>query len=294
MLTVNELDLAYDILENCTLCPRDCKTNRYVDDSGICTMGKEMKISSFGPHYGEEPEIVGMTASGTIFFSGCCLLCLFCQNSEVSHYGEGFFVSERELAEIMLKLQNAGCSNINLVTPTHFVPQIISSLLEAKDLGLTIPIVYNSSGYEKIETLKLLEGLIDIYMPDLKFFSPEKSNLYTNSYDYFEYASKAVLEMYRQVGDLVVSNSVKPVARRGLLIRHLILPNNQSDTDRIIDFIAENLGTQTYLNLMEQYKPCYKAPGFTLLNEYLSKVDYEKHINYARSRGFNKPDYIYS
>ncbi|TAL69849.1 MAG: radical SAM protein [Bacteroidetes bacterium] len=290
MLSVNELESAFQILEKCTLCPRDCKTNRYVDDSGICTMGKEIKISSFGPHYGEEPEIVGMTASGTIFFSGCSLLCLFCQNSEISHYREGFFVSERELAEIMIKLQDAGCSNINLVTPTHFVPQIISSLMEAKEMGLTIPIVYNSSGYEKIDTLKLLEGLIDIYMPDIKFFTPEKSKLYTNSYDYFDYASKAVLEMHRQVGDLMVRNET---ARRGLLIRHLILPNNQSDTKEIIDFVADTIGNQTYLNLMEQYRPCFKAPNFTLLNEYLSKVDYDKHVDYAKSKGFRFPEYIY-
>ncbi|MBI5325245.1 MAG: radical SAM protein [Ignavibacteriae bacterium] len=291
MLSVSDIESAYKNLEKCTLCPRDCKTNRYTDDSGICTMGKEIKISSFGPHYGEEPEIVGSTGSGTIFFSGCSLLCLFCQNSEVSHYREGFYVSERELAEIMIRLEKAGCSNINLVTPTHFVPQIISSLFEAKEMGLSIPIVYNTSGYEKIETLKMLEGLVDIYMPDIKFFSPEKSNLYTNSYDYFEYASKAVLEMHRQVGDLVVRNDV---ARKGLLIRHLILPNNQSDTDKIIDFIAENIGSQTYLNLMEQYKPCYKAANFTLLNEMLSKVDYENQVNYAKSKGFKNPEYIYS
>jgi putative pyruvate formate lyase activating enzyme len=229
-------------------------------------MGAALKISSYGPHYGEEPELVGFTASGTIFLTGCNLLCNFCQNHDISHERNGRFTDEDTLVEIMLNLQNMGAANINFVTPTHFSPQLINAAEKAKSYELNIPIVYNSSGYDKVKTLKMWEGIIDIYMPDLKFFEPEKSKLYADAPDYFDFASKAIIEMHRQVGDLVIRNGV---AQRGLLVRHLVLPNNQSDTKEIIDFIAENIGINTYLNLMDQYRPAYRAFNNHLISERL-------------------------
>jgi len=254
-------------------------------------MGAEIVVSSYGPHFGEEPELVGHFGSGTIFFTGCNLLCVFCQNYDISHLREGYGIDEARLAEIMLLLQERGCSNINLVTPTHFTFQIIQAVKSAKIQGLNIPIVWNSGGYEKTDTIKMLEGIVDIYMPDLKFISPEKSKLYTKAGDYFYFASKALMEMHRQASDLVIKNGI---ARRGLIIRHLVLPNNQSDTKEIIDFIAEEFGKDTYLNLMEQYHPCYRADEYSLLNNHISMKEYESYINYARNRGFHRPEYIFN
>jgi putative pyruvate formate lyase activating enzyme len=254
-------------------------------------MGDNIIIYSYGPHFGEEPELVGYFGSGTIFFSGCNLQCVFCQNYDISHLREGYGIDSNRLAEIMLLLQERGCSNINLVTPTHFTLQIIKSVEFAKNYGLKIPIVWNSSGYEKTDTIKMLEGIVDIYMPDLKFISPEKSKLFTEASDYFAYASQAVMEMHRQAGDLVIKNGI---ARRGLLIRHLILPSYQSDTSGIIDFVADNLGTGTYLNLMDQYHPCYRADRYPLINMTISREEYKYFVDYARGKGFFRPEYIFN
>ncbi len=280
----------YNRLSNCDICPQDCQINRFENTDGTCGMGSKVRIASYGPHYGEEPEIVGLTASGTIFLSGCNLLCKFCQNCDISHERVGRDIDHYRLAEIMLNLQDSGVSNINFVTPTHFSPQLIKAVLKAKDNGLKIPIVYNSSGYDKVDTLKYWEGLVDIYMPDLKFVDPEKSKKYTEAENYFEIASEAVIEMHRQVGDLLVENET---AVRGLLIRHLILPEDQSDTKQIIDFLADKIGTDTYLNLMEQYRPAYKAPEFPLLNRRITSEEYNHFIRYARERGFCRPYYIF-
>lgn len=279
-----------DNLSSCDICPRNCLTDRYVKADGICGMGAWLKIASYGPHYGEEPELVGNTASGTIFFSGCNLLCDFCQNFEISHYREGSYLSEEELASIMLKLQDAGCGNINLVTPTHYSPQILEALERAKSRGLSIPVVYNSSGYDKVETLEYFEGYIDIYMPDLKFADPKKSKRFANAPDYFEISSKAVIEMHRQVGDLEMENGV---AARGLLIRHLVFPNGQSDTKRIIDFTASRLGPDTYLNLMDQYRPVFKAKEHEPIDCYAGQREFADNIAYAKSSGFTRPEYLY-
>lgn len=253
-------------------------------------MGTNPVIYSYGPHFGEEPELTGRFGSGTIFFTGCNLLCVFCQNYDISFLREGYGVDERRLSEIMLLLQERGCSNINFVTPTHFTLQIIQAVKSAKLKGLSIPVVWNTSGYEKTETIKMLEGIVDIYMPDLKFVRKDKSKLYTKAEDYFSYASRAVIGMHRQVGDLIIKNGV---AKRGLLIRHLILPENQSDTEEIINFIAEKLGTNTYLNLMEQYQPCYKADEYPLVNNRISFEEYNYFVDYAKKKGFRRPDYIF-
>jgi putative pyruvate formate lyase activating enzyme len=287
-------------LSQCRICPHNCGVDRYKIDShsfknddsgsGICGMDYRIKIASFGPHYGEEPELVGSTSSGTIFFSNCNLLCIFCQNYEISHFAEGRYYTEDEVAEIMLLLQDNGCNNINLVTPTHFSVQIINSIEKAKILGLNIPVVYNSSGYDKVNTLKNFEGLIDIYMPDIKFKDSAKSKLYAKAPDYFNVASEALLEMHRQVGDLIIRNGI---ARRGLLVRHLILPNNQSDTFEIIDFIYKKIGTSTYLNLMDQYRPCFNVFKINLINRRISREEYYNAVRYAAALGFHRPEYIY-
>lgn len=277
-------------LISCDICPHECRIDRTQNSDGICGMGAELEISSYGPHFGEEPELVGFSGSGTIFFTGCNLLCVFCQNYDISHQRNGYKISEGQLSDIMLSLQGQGCCNINFVTPTHFTPHIIHAIEIAKISGLNIPIVWNSSGYEKTETLKKLEGIVDIYMPDLKFVSSEKSRLYSEADDYFSFASRAVIEMHRQVGDLVIRNGR---ARRGLLIRHLVLPNNQSNTKKIIDFIADNIGCNTYLNLMEQYHPCYLAHKYPQIKDRINYNEYVIYINYAKGKGFCRPGYLF-
>ncbi len=284
------LENLFQRLSNCDICPHSCNVNRLAGETGVCGMTAVLKVASFGPHFGEEPELVGYFGSGTIFFSGCNMLCVFCQNYSISHYREGRIFTIQELADCMLNLQNFGCHNINLVTPTHFAPQIAKALVEARSLGLSIPIVYNSSGYDRVDTVKSLEGLIDIYMPDLKFVDPDKAHLYSESRDYFTYASSAIIEMYRQVGNLVVRNGI---AKRGLIIRHLILPENQSDTLEIIDFIAENLGTDVYLNLMDQYYPRFHAYLYPKISRSIIPEEYNFYIEYARKKGFHIPEYIY-
>jgi putative pyruvate formate lyase activating enzyme len=287
---MNAIEDLYQRLSCCDICPHSCNVNRLAGETGVCGATAEVVVASFGPHFGEEPELVGYFGSGTIFLSGCNMLCVFCQNYTISHYRQGKIFSIAELADCMLRLQEIGCHNINFVTPTHYAPQIARAIVEARSLGLTIPIVYNSSGYDKVDTLKSLEGLIDIYMPDLKFLDPEKANLYSEARDYFAYASSAVIEMYRQVGNLVVRNGI---AKRGLIIRHLILPENQSDTIDIIDFIAENLGTDVYLNLMDQYYPRFNAYQYPRISRSLIPEEYNYYVDYARSKGFHIPEYIF-
>jgi len=286
------IELLYDLLKSCSLCPRECKKNRLKGEKGYCRMGKELAVSSIHPHFGEEPELVGNRmlsilggggGSGTIFFAGCNLLCVYCQNWEISHLRQGEKLSPAELARGMIYLQNRGCHNINLVTPTHFVPQIVESLKLAIEKGLSIPLVYNCGGYEKVETLKLLEGIIDIYMPDIKYSDPEVARKYSGAPDYFEQCKKAVKEMYRQVGDLKVND--KGIAYRGLLIRHLVLPNNLAGSEKILKFIAGELSTDTYVNIMDQYRPQYKASNYRELNRHLSFSEYTKVINLAQNLG---------
>lgn len=287
---MSDVEGFYRSLSHCEVCPHSCGVNRFENEVGTCGMPADIYLASYGPHFGEEPELVGYFGSGTIFLSGCNLLCVFCQNFTISHCREGKLYKIQDLVEVMLDLQKMGCHNINFVTPTHYSPQIAKAIVEARSIGLSIPVVYNSSGYDRVETLKMLEGLIDIYMPDLKFMEPEKSRIYTEAPDYFAYASAAILEMHRQVGKLVVRNGI---ARRGIIIRHLILPENQSDTTEIIDFIAEIIGTEVYLNLMEQYYPRYLAYQYPKIGRSITYEEFNYYIKYAKAKGFRQPEYLF-
>jgi putative pyruvate formate lyase activating enzyme len=280
----------YRILESCELCPRRCGVNRLEGKRGYCRSGKELTISSYGPHFGEEPEITGRNGSGTIFLTNCNLLCIYCQNYEISHLGYGKEVSRDEAAEIMLNLQSRGCHNINLVTPTHYTPQLVEVISVAAGRGLKLPIFWNCSGYENVETLKLLDGIVDIYKPDLKYSDCEPARKYSNAPDYFEHCKEAVREMHRQVGDLKVNEM--EVAYRGLLIRHLVLPNNLAGSKKILDFVAE-LSKKSYVNIMAQYRPCGKAYEHKELSRRNTSIEYLRVANYARKlglyRGFSSP-----
>ena len=213
-------------------------------------------VSSYGPHFGEEDPLVGDSGSGTIFLASCNLLCVYCQNYDISHEGYGKHVSEEKVADFMIDLQRRGCHNINFVTPTHFASQLLKSIDFAIPKGLQLPIVWNCGGYENVEIIKLLDGIVDIYMPDMKYGSAESASKYSDAPDYFEYCRESVKEMHRQVGDLQVENGI---AKRGLLIRHLVLPNDVANSRAVFEFIAEEISKDTYVNIMDQYRPMFKA-----------------------------------
>lgn len=253
------VEAAYARLSSCDLCPRRCGVNRARGQVGLCKGGLLPKVSSFGPHFGEEAPLVGSNGSGTIFLTGCNLQCLFCQNYDISHELQGREVSLEALASMMLNLDRLGCHNLNLVTPTHFVPQIMHSLLLAARDGLGVPVVYNCGGYESLEALRLLDGAIDVYMPDFKFWTEASSQRYFNAPDYPQRAREAIREMHRQVGDLVISRGI---ARRGLLVRHLVMPGGGSESRAIFQFLADEISPETFLNVMDQYRPCYRADQF--------------------------------
>lgn len=274
---------AVQLLEHCTICPRKCGVNRLKGELGYCQTGKEAIVSSYGPHFGEEPELVGTNGSGTIFFSFCNLNCIFCQNYDISQLGCGRNVTTNELAEIMLKLQKMGCHNINLVSPTHIVPQFLQALSIGRDKGLHLPIVYNSGGYDDVETLMLLEGVIDMYMPDAKYGSNEMGKKYSNVLSYWEINKLALKEMHRQVGDLIVEKN--SIAQRGLLVRHLVLPNRIANSFEVLKFIAEEISINTYVNIMEQYRPCYKANQYPELARRINEKEYFEVVDYAKKLG---------
>jgi putative pyruvate formate lyase activating enzyme len=282
------VETLYDILSCCELCGHKCKVDRLKGKRGQCNTSYKLKISSYGLHFGEEEPISGYNGSGTIFFSYCNLHCVFCQNYEISHLAEGIEISEEQLAEIMVWLQNKNAHNINLVSPTHFLPQIIKALYLASKQGLNIPIVYNTGGYDNPEVIKLLSEIVDIYMPDMKYSDNENAYKYSSAKDYWEINTSAVKEMYRQVGGLKVDEY--RVAYRGLLIRHLVLPNNIAGSKKIIDFIVENLGDDVYLNIMAQYRPCFKAKNYPELNRRITLEEYEEIVNYAISKGIKNID----
>lgn len=292
LLESNELDKKikelYSILECCELCPRKCHVNRLKGERGFCKSGKELMISSFGPHFGEEPELVGTHGSGTIFLTNCNLLCVYCQNYEISHLGEGREVSLEEAAEMMLTLQKIGCHNINLVTPTHFTPQLVKAIKIAAEKGLKLPIVWNCSGYENVEVIKILDGIVDIYMPDIKYSNSESARKYSRAKDYFERCKEAVKEMHRQVGDLKIDE--RGIAYRGLIIRHLVLPNDLAGSEKVLEFVA-SLSKDSYVNIMDQYTPCWKAFEFKELSRPITASEYLKVIKIAKKlglhRGFN-------
>lgn len=249
---------------SCVFCGHRCGVDRINGTEGVCKIGRQARISSHGPHFGEEAPLVGLRGSGTIFFSFCNLNCIFCQNWEISQDGEGYSVTAQQLAGAMLSLQDRGCHNINLVSPSHQLPQILEALVPAVEQGLRLPLVYNTGGYDSLAALQLLDGLVDIYLPDMKFADSNVARLWLKVNDYAEINQAAVAEMYRQVGDLKLDE--QGVARRGLLIRHLILPQNLAGTEQIIDFIARQLSPRTWVNLMDQYRPSHLAHRYPPLD----------------------------
>jgi putative pyruvate formate lyase activating enzyme len=275
-------------LESCQLCPRECKVNRQADQKGFCRTGLRAVVSSCSPHFGEEDPLVGTGGSGTIFFSHCNLLCLFCQNYEISHLGEGREVSPDQLARMMLHLQELGCHNINFVSPSHVVAQILAALPVAIEGGLRVPLVYNTGGYDSLETLHLLDGVFDIYMPDLKFMDGEISYQQCRAKDYPVRAREAIKEMHRQVGDLVVG--LDSIAERGLLVRHLVLPGGLAGTQAAMRFLAREVSPDTYVNIMDQYRPCGEAEGQPPLNRRISRKEYEEALRLAVEEGIQRLD----
>ncbi len=280
--------LAEDILTNCTLCPRNCKVDRTSGNVGFCRTGDKLFVASWGPHFGEERPLVGKFGSGTIFFSFCNLGCIFCQNWTISHLGEGNEISYEKLAKIMLELQSIDCHNINLVTPTHQVPMILHSIAIASEMGLNIPIVYNCGGYESLEAVKILDGVVDIYMPDFKYSNPDMALKYSKAKDYPEKAKAAIKEMHRQVGDLIIDE--KGVAVRGVLVRHLVLPEGIAGTKEVVRFIAEEISKNTYINIMDQYYPCYKAFEHPPLDRRITTKEYTEAVKMAMDAGLKRID----
>ncbi len=287
-LLKEKIKKAREILSSCSLCPRGCGVDRLSDQVGICKTGKNAFVSSYHPHYGEEAPLVGHNGSGTIFFTYCNLLCNFCQNYDISHEGCGEEVSCEQIAGMMLFLQNTGCHNINFVTPSHVVPQILSALEIAIENGLGVPLVYNTGGYDRVETLKLLEGVIDIYMPDFKFWDPKVAELTCEARDYPEVARRAIIEMHRQVGDLVIDKS--GLARSGLLIRHLVLPHGLAGTRQVMRFIAQKVSSNSYVNIMPQYRPCGRANEVKELSRMLLPKEYKEALREAKEEGIIRLD----
>jgi len=277
------IEKAYKLLSPCEVCPRKCGVKRLEGERGFCRSDEEVIVSSYNAHFGEEPPLVGNFGSGTIFFTNCNLKCVYCQNYPISQLGNGNKVSLSELAKIMLALQKRKCHNINLVTPTHFVPQILKSLKLAIKMGLHIPIVYNTSGYDSVNTLKLLDGIVDIYLPDARYADDEIARKYSSAPDYFEIMKKALKEMHRQVGDLSLNRM--GVAHSGLIVRHLVLPEGLSDTRKIMRFIAREISPHTYISLMAQYFPAYQAGQFPPLSRRINREEYREALRAFEEEG---------
>jgi len=283
----------YAIMEDCALCPRNCEVNRTQGETGICGATAELTVSSGFAHFGEEPPLAGFYGSGTIFLTHCNLKCLFCQNFDISHYdvdaiglvkkGDGIVSNTDHLAEMMLVLQKGGCHNINFVTPTHYAPQIVEGIAKAAQEGLELPIVWNCGGYESLEVIKLLDGVVDIYMPDIKFFNAAIAKKFCGAQDYPDVVKEALKEMHRQVGDLVTDS--RGIAQRGLLIRHLVMPNDVADSGEILRFIAEEISPNSYVNVMDQYRPCYKAYRFEEINRGVTSDEYRRTVETAKRFG---------
>lgn len=278
-------------LVSCQICPRRCRVNRLKDELGFCSGERHARIYSYAPHFGEEPPLVGIHGSGTIFFSGCNLACVFCQNYEISQLHQGTKVRAEGLAAVMIRLQDLGCHNINFVTPTHYVPQILEALTLAKEEGLNVPLVYNSGGYDSVETLRLLDGVFDIYMPDMKYGSDEMALEYSNAPEYTRYSKAAILEMHRQVGDLEID--ADGVAVRGLLVRHLVLPGGAAGTAEVVRFLSQEVSRNTYLNVMAQYRPEYRACVYSELDRSITAGEYKQAVRMAADAGLTRGLDIY-
>jgi len=282
------VEAARSLLQDCHVCPRHCEVDRLNGELGECRTSAEIIISSYGPHFGEEAPLVGRNGSGTIFFTNCNLRCVFCQNYSISQLGEGEKVSKEELAYMMLSLQTKGCHNINLVSPTHVVPQILEALEIAVKSGLRLPLVYNSGGYDSVETLRLLDGVVDIYMPDMKYSDEKTAEKLSGVKNYPAINRAAVKEMHRQVGDLQIDED--GIAQRGLLVRHLVLPHGLAGTKEVMDFLANEVSSDTYVNIMAQYHPCYEAFQFPSLSRRTSAVEFQEAVALARQAGLNRLD----
>ena len=280
------------LLENCQLCPRKCEINRYEKPGKICQIGYFAKVSNHFPHFGEEACLTGFNGSGTIFFISCNLRCVFCQNWDISHSINGREIQPEELANIMMDLQDRGCHNINFVTPSHVVVQILEALEIAINLGLHLPLVYNTSAYDSEISLELLDGIIDIYMPDFKFWNPQSAKLFLNAQDYPEIATCNLKNMYRQVGDLQLDNN--GIAYKGLLIRHLVMPSQLNDTKHILNFIANEISIKSAVNVMFQYRPEYTANSvkFEFINRLLTKSERETALEYKTHSGLQDYSWI--
>jgi len=276
------------MLADCAVCAWHCGVDRLEGELGVCRTGQRAVVSSFFPHMGEEDCLRGWRGSGTIFFSFCNLKCQFCQNYEISQLGYGKECEPEEIAAMMLRLQQMGCHNINLVSPTHVVPQILAALLIAAEAGLRLPLVYNTGGYDSLKTLKLLDGVVDIYMPDMKYSDEEMARKYSKVENYPAVNRAAVKEMHRQVGDLVLDE--RGIALRGLLVRHLVLPEGLAGTAEVVKFLAEEVSKNTYLNIMDQYRPCYRAHELPPLNRRITAEEYEEAIRLAHQAGLHRLD----
>ena len=287
-LLPEKIQTARELLSPCSLCPRNCGVDRLSGESGVCHTAAQAWVSSYNPHFGEESPLVGTHGSGTIFFTYCNLMCLFCQNFDISHEGQGQEINDEQLAAIMLALQRQGCHNINFVTPSHVVPQILAALEIAVEQGLNIPLVYNSGGYDRPATLRLLEGVVDIYMPDFKFWNRDIAENACQAGDYAEVARRALKEMHRQVGDLVMDDA--GVACRGLIIRHLVMPADVAGTRKIMRFIAREISPRSYVNIMAQYRPCGRAAEIKELNTILLPEEYEQALQAAKEEGVTRLD----
>ena len=281
----NRVAAGREMLRECKLCARECDVNRLEGEIGFCRSGHSAMVSSVGPHFGEEPPLVGRHGSGTIFFTNCNLGCVFCQNYDISHQGHGKEISAEELANAMLALQGMGCHNINFVTPTHYIPQILAGLLIAVKGGLCVPLVHNCGGYESVDALKLLDGVFDIYMPDVKYGDNAAGEKYSKAPDYFHAVTAAVSEMHRQVGDL--TTNFEGIAERGLLIRHLVLPDGLAGTRAVVELIA-GLSKNSYVNIMDQYRPAYKSNGYPELGRRISSREYRDAISLAQEAGLSR------
>jgi putative pyruvate formate lyase activating enzyme len=282
------IDAARAVLRDCTLCPWHCHVNRLKGEKGVCRVGKLPVVSSFSPHFGEERPLVGQHGSGTIFLTWCNLRCVFCQNYDISHLGMGDEVEMEQLGKMMLSLQRQGCHNINFVTPTHQIAQILAALPYAIERGLDVPLVYNCGGYEEVDTLRLLDGVFDIYMPDFKYGDNATAQCLSGAPRYVETAKAAIKEMHRQVGNLLLDE--RGIAVRGLLVRHLVLPEGLAGTRLVMGFLSRELSPDTYVNIMDQYRPCFKAVDHPPLNRRITRQEFDEAVAIAREEGLWRLD----
>jgi putative pyruvate formate lyase activating enzyme len=281
----NRIEKLYIILNACTLCGHECKVNRHFE-KGLCNSGLDLRISSVFPHFGEERPLVGTHGSGTIFLSNCNCKCVFCQNFSISHLGEGDMISEEEIASKMIYLQDIGCHNINWVSPTHFAPQLVKALFIAREKGLKAPVVYNTGGYDSLGLIKMLAGIIDIYMPDIKYGNNKNALKYSGVKKYWDFVKVSVKEMHSQVGDLIIDDY--GIAKRGLIIRHLVLPNNIAASEEVLKFISDEISKNSYVNIMKQYTPYFKASNYKEFMRGITMEEYLRVLNKAKELGLTR------